>query len=109
MKMVNMKMSRKETEKTAPPAGVATEGPEYPYGLCLNLEREQIDKLGLGTPKAGSKMMLHAAVEVKSVTVTDEKGGKGYKSLSLQITDLALEAIGGRNNDNLAKSLYAKE
>ena len=109
MKMTNMKMSKEETEKMATLHEVASEGPEYPYGLCLNLEKEQIDKLGLGTPKAGSKMMLHALVEVKSVTVTDEKGGKGYKSLSLQVTDMALEAIGGRNNENLAKSLYEKE
>ncbi|MBF8258368.1 MAG: bbp20 [Actinobacteria bacterium] len=105
-KMVSMKMSKKETEKATEP--IPSEGPEYPYGLCLNLEKEQIEKLGLGTPKAGSTLMLHAMVEVKSITVTDEKDGKGYKSLSLQITDMALEKGGGMNEKKVAGALYGK-
>lgn len=105
MKMTNMKMSRKETGKMNPPALAEPEGPEYPYGICLNLEKEQIDKLGLGTPKAGARLMLHAMVEVKSVTVSDQADGKGYKSLSLQITDMALEKP-GMSDKEIAGALY---
>lgn len=106
MKMVNMKQSRKKQEAMASPG--QAEGPEYPYGLCLNLEKEEIEKLGLGTPKAGATLMLHAAVEVKSVTVSDQADGKGYKSLSLQITDMALEKS-GMSNEEMANSLYGKK
>jgi len=108
MKMTDMKMSKKETERMATPAEVASESPEYPYGICLNLHKEEIKKLGLGTPKAGSKLMLHAMVEVKSVTVTDEKGGEGYKSVDLQITDMAIEKP-GMNMEKARKALYGEE
>ena len=107
MKMVNMKMSKAERKETVPVAS-EPEGPEYPYGICLNLNKETIEKLGLGTPKAGATLMLHAMVEVKSVTVTDEKDGKGYKSMDLQITDMALEKGGGMGTKKVAESLYGK-
>lgn len=106
MKMVNMKQSKKESETMAAP--VEVDASEYPYGLCLNLEKEEIAKLGLGTPKAGAKFMLHAAVEVKSVTVSDQADGSGYKSLSLQITNMALEKPGGMDAKKVADSLYGK-
>ena len=105
MKMVSMKMSKAETEKMCA-APVELDTPEYPYGLCLKLEKDQIEKLGLGTPKAGTKLVLHAEAEVKSVTVTDEKDGKGYKSVDLQITDMGLEKSGGMGADAAAKALY---
>ena len=108
MKMVSMKMSEKEKKKMSTAMPAEAEGPEYPYGICLNLEKEEIGKLGLGTPKAGSKMMLHAMVEVKSVTVSDQADGKGYKSLSLQITDMAIEKPGKMDSEKVAASLYGK-
>ena len=106
MKMVNMKSSKEEATKMAEP--MPMEAPEYPYGICLNLHKEEIKKLGLGTPKAGSKLMLPAMVEAKSVTVTDEKGGEGYKSVDLQITDMAIEKPGAMDEKKVAGSLYGK-
>lgn len=107
MKMVSMKMSKKEAEKMSKPSKM--DAPEYPYGLCLHLEKEEIEKLGLGTPKAGSKLMFHAMVEVKSVTVSDRADDKGYKSMELQITDMEMAKGGDMNNEDVAKSLYGKE
>ena len=109
MKMINMKSSKTEMEKMNTAAPAEPKGPEYPYGICLNLHKEEIEKLGLGTPKAGAKLMLHAMVEVKSVTVTDEKGGKGYKSMDLQITDMAIMEDDGMDNEKTAKALYGKK
>ena len=107
MKMVNMKQSKKESETMAAP--VEVDASEYPYGLCLNLGKEEIAKLGLGTPKAGSKFMLHAMVEVKSVTISDHADGNGYKDMSLQITDMVLEKPGGMDSRKVAGALYGKE
>lgn len=107
MKMVSMKMSKAEKKKMTEASPM--DSPEYPYGLCLNLDKEQIDKLDLGTPKGGETFMLHARAEVKSITITDEKDGKGYKSLSLQITDMALQKDDGMSNEKMAQSLYGKE
>ncbi|MDA8178295.1 MAG: hypothetical protein M0T69_01970 [Deltaproteobacteria bacterium] len=105
MKMMNMKHSKKESKEMATHAEM--DAPEYPYGLCLSLEKEEIAKLGLGTPKAGTRLMLHAMVDVKSVTVSDQADGKGYKSMSLQITDMALEKP-GMDMKETAKALYGK-
>ena len=88
MKMVSMKMSNKETEAAAP---APAEAPEYGYGTCLRLDKEQIGKLGIGKPAAKDEFLLHAKVFVKEVTVTDVAEGEGYESLELQITDMALE------------------
>lgn len=107
MKMMNMKMSKAESEKMT--EAMPSDAPEYPYGLCLHLEKDQIKKLGLGTPKAGAKLMVHGMAEVKSVSVTDEKDGKGYKSVELQITDMAVEKPGGMDSMKVAGALYGKE
>lgn len=49
-------------------------------------------KLKLATlPKAGTTMLIEARVQVESVGVRDGAGGE-QRSLSLQITDLCLEA-----------------
>ncbi|MDA8122309.1 MAG: hypothetical protein M0Z38_07070 [Deltaproteobacteria bacterium] len=106
MKMVNMKQGKKKAETMAAP--VDMDAPEYPFGLCLNLGKDEIEKLGLGTPKAGSKFMLHAMVEVKSVTVSDHSDGEGYKDMSLQVTDMALEKSAGMDAKKIAGSLYGK-
>ncbi len=107
MKMASMKMSPKEVEKMTEPSKM--EAPEYPYGLCLHLGEEEIKKLGIGTPKAGSKFMLHAMAEVKSVTVSDRADGQGYASMDIQIEEMALEKPGGMGDRKAASSLYGKE
>lgn len=106
MNLVNMKLPKRE--KTAEAPTVAADAPEYPYGLEIHLEKEQIGKLGLGTPKAGTELLLMARVEVRSVTVTDEKGGKGYKSMALQITDMGFSAP-ELDTKAIAKRLYGEK
>lgn len=104
MKLVSMKLSKSE-KKSSAPAVTEAEQPDYPYGLELSLEKEQIEKLGLETPKAGAEFILAARVEVRRISVTDEKDGKGYKSVALQVTDMALEKP-GVDNAAIAKALY---
>lgn len=95
--MVNMKQDPKALqEKYAEPASLSTQGPSYPYGLELRLEDESIDKLGLeDLPKVGSKLRLEARVEVTSCSVHEDGARKTKRrSVTLQITDMELEAIG---------------
>lgn len=74
------------------PSNMICSDNEYPYGLCLNLEDEQIKKLGISKlPEVGETMTLTAKVEVSSLSQRDTREGGKKSSLSLQITDMAVE------------------
>ena len=47
-------------------------------------------------------------VDGSLLIVTDEKGGEGYKSVDLQITDMAIEKPGAMDEKKVAGSLYGK-
>lgn len=108
MKMTNMKSS--PAQKEAMSAPVPSDAPEYPYGLCVHLDKEDIGKLKLGKPAGGDEMLLTAKVFVKEVAVTDRADGEGYESMELQITDMALEPVEPPKKpmsaDALAAGLY---
>jgi len=93
--MKNMAMTEAELkEQCAPSAlsyGKESDGPRYPYGLCLSLEEESIQKLGLkNLPSVGQSMMITARVEITSTGEYESQHGGLRRSLSLQVTDLEL-------------------
>ncbi len=87
MGMISMKLS-KDSDDDAP----------YGCGLCIRLNEEQVEALGLGKhpPAPGSKVGLRAIATVRRVTQEadpDEAEEKGEDSdvdvaLELQITEL---------------------
>jgi hypothetical protein len=92
--LTNMKMApRKERAETAAPSDVHQE--EYPYGLRIHLDDEQLKKLGITSlPAVGTEVTLIAKAKVNNVheSTTDGGGGKhAYRSVGLQITDLGLK------------------
>lgn len=100
MKLVNMKMPKRETGKSAmteaSPADV--DRPVYPWGLQLTLDEDALEKLGIKElPAVDKPLMLVARVDVTGVNSNEHKsaGDKTthkHRSVSLQITDLALGA-----------------
>lgn len=99
-KMVNMKGTG-----DAPGMAVA-EGPEdeYPWGLRIHIEDEQLEKLGIDMmPDPGAKRMMMARVEIVSTDVHNRDGEK-HRSMSLQITDMKLGDEDVR--DSAAETLY---
>lgn len=69
----------------------ADNSPRYPYGLRLDLSSESLEKLGMkAMPKVGAKLMLEAEVEVQSVSIGDSVDGGKNRSLSIQVTEMAL-------------------
>lgn len=95
-KLVNMKIDpAKEKEKYAAKESTLVEQPRYPYGLCLHLDDEVMQRLGLKElPKVGKPIMVHAIADVTGVSENEytTEGGKAEKraSVTIQITDLAL-------------------
>jgi hypothetical protein len=91
MKLTSIKINEADREKTK--SAELIDAPAYPYGMCLRLEEATIAKLEIATlPKVGEKMMVMARVEVSETSQRDVVGGSPQRSISLQITDLAIGA-----------------
>lgn len=90
MSMVSMKMSPEEASEQYG-SSISSDAPEYPYGLCLNLDEEGIAKLGMpALPQVDQTMIITARVKVTSVSSRDTSGGDKEQSVSLQITDMEI-------------------
>ncbi len=111
MKLVNMKLpkrSEKELATAAAPSDV--DQPRYPWGLSLNLEDESLQKLGIDAlPEVGVTLSLTANVTVTSVSARDDQDGGKRRSISLQITDMALETPAKKNDGRSAEILFGQE
>jgi len=104
-KLVSMKMSKADREKTSEPSSVSTDRPVYPWGLALTLDNEALEKLGMPTCEVGDELMLMAKVKVTNMSANESENGKN-RSLGLQITDMALEA---GSESEASGALYGKE
>lgn len=87
MNLVDMKMSKQEVKEYNE---VKADAPEYPYGLRLHLDHDQLKKLGIGTPNVQQTLIATARVKVCSVDSYETAESGLRTNVSLQITDLAL-------------------
>lgn len=92
--LVDLKMSRKDMAEEATPA--ASQNP-YPYGVCLNLDTDELAKLGITSdnlPAVGDEFQIEAIGKVTRVSENDTEGGAYDCGVSIQITAMALESDG---------------
>lgn len=90
MNLIDMRHKPGEGECTPMPCVSS----EYPYGLRLTLNEEQLVALGLAAlPVAGTKLRLEAvAVVTRSSTEDpDADGDIDYVCVELQLTELGIE------------------
>lgn len=82
--------------------------PKYPYGLCISLCQDSMEKLGItALPEVGSEMMIHAKVYVKSTRAYETMEDGEDMGMDLQITDMEImPAEGEANNEQRASMLY---
>ncbi|MET4341944.1 capsid staple protein [Bradyrhizobium sp. RT9a] len=102
-KMVSMARTPEEAKAEvakydAPsPASVASV-PTYPYGLCISLDEETMEKLGMDgeMPSVGEVMQFTAMAKVTSASINEREKSDGTKEqccrLELQITDMGVPA-----------------
>jgi hypothetical protein len=85
MAMISMKQ---KPEREEAPGEIEYEEPMYPYGLCLHLSQDEMEKLGITTlPSVGTEMTITAKVFVKGTSAYETQGGK-----DMQITDMEIGA-----------------
>lgn len=95
LKLTNMKIDAKARDAKYKESSVAVDAPIYPWGLSISLDEDALDALGITKlPEVGKPMMLVARVDVTSVSenkhTTEGNGTEKHRSVSLQITDLAI-------------------
>lgn len=91
MKMTDMKMTKAEKKESSPVPSSEYNGPDFPYGLRLNLDNASLEKLGLDKlPKVGAKMMVHAMGVVVEVSQHESKNHESRR-VEIQLQRLAVE------------------
>ncbi len=94
-KMVSMKRSaadkKKDAGENSPMTSIA---PDYPYGLVIHLDKDEMDKLKMPMPKPGDTMTIEATVKCTACRMSAVEGADEENSCDLQITDMAIEAPG---------------
>lgn len=103
MALVNMEMSEDEAKEYSAPTAMS-EQPRYPYGLCICLNKEVLEKLGIAMPEVGSEMTITGIATVQSVRMSESVNGEPDRSVELQITDLTVAPYSKESDP--AKKIY---
>lgn len=99
MKLTDMKRTPKEKKTSMEPK--AMEMPDYGYGLCLRLDNEALEKLGIkALPKVGAEMSISAMGVVTSVS-SHESQNRDDRNVEIQIQKLGLDAEDDEALDNI--------
>ena len=92
-KMVDM--MRDETDETAEASAIPGDAGQYPYGLCINLDKDELDKLGItALPPIGCEVHIVAVGKVTRVSqsAAEIPGGTDEQtSISIQITMMSAD------------------
>lgn len=102
--MANMKFNKKPKKKELTCMS-ESDTPEYPWGLSIRLEKEQLEKLSFNPGSVGDKVIFVATAEVTSISKQDYKEGSEY-DVSLQIQDMEVKQD---SENNTADTLYSQE
>lgn len=103
--MISMKLDKKKDEKDMSIACSEMSKPEYPYGLCIRLEKEQLEKLNMNElPEVGQEMPMKIIAKVSEVS-SRQYEKEDHKTVELQITDIST----GEKKESKAKTLYGDE
>lgn len=91
--LVDMKRSASDMESDT--ACAPGKPDPYPYGLCLNVDKDELDKLGITSlPEVGEEYQVMAVAKVTRVNASAAEGQDDQMGVSLQITSMALESTG---------------
>jgi hypothetical protein len=104
--MIDMARTPEEVKEDAPCTigSMPPKGPLYPWGLCIRLEKDTLEKLGIDgeMPSVGDMIHLWAMAKVTSVSENEMEDGNGGKTtnrcVELQITHLATESEDDEND-----------
>ena len=86
--LVSMKRPRGSMHPSA--MTMPSDDENYGYGLALRLENHELDALKLAMPQPGKEFKIMACGKVTGVCESASEGNKGDRTVTIQITALAL-------------------
>lgn len=100
--LINMKQSAEEAKEYTEPK--AADAPKYPWGLCITLNDDSLEKLGIDNlPAVDTEVTVIAKATVSRTSEYQTQGGESERSLDLQITDMQV----GVDSDLLGRAVGA--
>lgn len=100
--LINMEMSKREAKEQTEP--MTSDAPKYPWGLCVVINSEALEKLGIDAlPAVDTEVTIVAKAQVSRISDSQTQGGESNRSMDLQITDMQ---IAGLTDDETASKLY---
>lgn len=114
MNMTDMKIpkkTKKEMEESMRPSVGYEDQDRYPYGLCLNFGKEEVEKIkSLQGLNAGDQVKVEGMGYVKEVSISESGDGKGKEKtrhrVEIQITSVGVE--GKKRPQDMDMKEYAK-
>jgi hypothetical protein len=92
MKLVSMKRPKQSKTAMKSEMSVGYEQEKYPYGLKINLEDKEVDKLpSVKKLTVGDKVMVHGQGHIVSVRKDENQSGNDHHRIEIQIEDIAVE------------------
>lgn len=89
MTLINLKYTKAEAK--AEVEGYK-DGPEYPWGLQIRLEDDELNKLGIKTmPEVGGEFHLQVVAKITGVNESTMADGKYERCVNLQITMMGID------------------
>lgn len=102
--MQDMSLTPQESKEISEPSL-----PKYPYGLCISLCQDELDKLNLSEEElcVGDMLHLHCLAKVTSVSSNETEDGS-YSRVELVITHIAAESEDEENDEEERPSRTSK-
>jgi len=105
--LINMQNSPQTAKEYAAPT--AADAPKYPWGLCITLNDDSLEKLGVtALPAAGTEVTIVAKAVVTGTSERQTEGEGTKSSMEMQITDMQLDGLDADLFGRAAEMLYGK-
>ena len=78
---------------------------EYPWGLCITLNNDTLNKLKAQPQGVGTEVMITAKAVIRGLSARETDDGVN-RSADLQITDMAIAPATGEPDKSAAETLY---
>lgn len=82
--------------------------PKYPYGLCIYLDKDTMEKLGISADvKVGTPVNIMASGEITGTSQRKNQNGEDYQSMDIQITAMDVSGV-PKTTAEIANKLYGE-
>ncbi len=106
--LIDMQMGAEETAEQISPT--PADAPKYPWGLCITLNDDSLEKLGVKTlPAVDTEVTIVAKAVVSATRENQTQGGDSEASMDLQITDMQVDGLDADLFGRAAAMLYGKQ